>query len=149
MPYRLSFRIGVVALALSLAPVFPVHAGPGLAVTADGQTADDATACEVQAVPHCGDAAAQYHLGMMFKNGISVPRDPVAALGWFLCAARSDGQIGIDAARWAEQLSSSKRWTVRDIGHYHVLCATPVSAKARSNCAAQVAACRNFVMARV
>ncbi len=107
MPYRLSFRIGVVALALSLAPVFPVHAGPGLAVTADGQTADNATACEVQAVPHCGDAAAQYHLGMMFKNGISVQKDPVAALGWFLCAARSDGQIGIDAAKWAEQLSSS------------------------------------------
>lgn len=107
MPYRLSFGIGVVALALSLAPGFPVRAGPGLAVTADEQTADNATACEVQAVPHCGDAAAQYHLGIMFKNGIGVPKDPVAALGWFFCAARSDGQIGIDAARWAEQLSSS------------------------------------------
>ena len=107
MPYRLSFGIGVVNLALSMAPGFPARAGPGLAVTADEQTVYNATACEVQAVPHCGDAAAQYHLGMMFKNGISVSKDPVAALGWFLCAARSDGQIGIDAARRAEQLSSS------------------------------------------
>ena len=107
MPYRLSFGIGVVALALSLAPVFPVRAGPGLAVTADGQAPYNAAICEVQAVPHCGDAAAHFHLGLMFKNGIGVPEDSVAALGWFLCAARSNGQIGIDAARWTEHLSSS------------------------------------------
>jgi hypothetical protein len=107
MPYRLSFGIGVVALALSLAPASPVRAVPGSAVTADGQATYYAAACEVQAVPHCGDTAAHYHLGLLFKNGIGVPKDPVVALGWFLCAARSNGQIGIDAARWAEHLSSS------------------------------------------
>ena len=43
----------------------------------------------------------------MFKNGHGVTRDPVAALGWFICAALSDSEVGKDAARWVEQLSSS------------------------------------------
>ena len=107
MPYRLSIGIGIVALALSMAPASPIRADSGSPVTANEKGPHDAAACEIQAVPHCGDMAAQYHLGLMFKNGLGVPKDSVAALGWFLCAARSDGQIGIDAARWAEQLSSS------------------------------------------
>jgi len=107
MPKRLSFGIGIVALALSLAPASPVRAVSGSAVTADGQATNAVAACAVQAVPHCGDTAAQYHLGLLFENGIGVPKDPVAALGWFLCAARSNGQMGSDAAKWAEHLSSS------------------------------------------
>lgn len=107
MSYRLSLGLGFVALALTLAPASSVRAVSGSAVSADGQATYAAAACAVQAVPHCGDTAAQYHLGLLFKNGIGVPKDPVVALGWFLCAARSNGQMGIDAARWAEHLSSS------------------------------------------
>jgi TPR repeat protein len=62
---------------------------------------------EKHALARSGDPAAQYHLGLMFKDGRGVQRDPVTALGWFICAAGSDGQVGADAARSAEQLSST------------------------------------------
>ncbi len=107
MPNRLLLGIGGIALALSLAAAPPIRAGQGTATTASENGTSDLAACVVQAVPHCDDAAAQLDLGLMFKDGLGVPKDSLAALGWFLCAARSDGQIGIDAARWTEQLSSS------------------------------------------
>lgn len=107
MPNRLSLGIGGIALALSLAAASPIRAGQDSAVTALENGPPNLAACAVQAAPHCGDMAAQYRLGLMLKDGLGVPKDSLAALGWFLCAARSDGQIGIDATRWAEQLSSS------------------------------------------
>ncbi len=84
-----------------------MRAAQDAAVATDELAADKPAACAVQAAPHCDDAAAQYGLGLMFKDGQGVPGDPLAAHGWFLCAARSDGQIGRDAAQWAERLSSS------------------------------------------
>jgi hypothetical protein len=62
---------------------------------------------EKHALARSGDPAAQYHLGLMFKDGRGVRKDPVAALGWLICAAGSDGQVGTDAARSVEQLSSA------------------------------------------
>ncbi len=62
---------------------------------------------EKHALAQSGDPAAQYHLGLMFKDGRGVRKDRVTALGWFICAAGSDGQVGTDAARSAEQLSSA------------------------------------------
>lgn len=90
-----------------MAAASPIRAAQGSAVTAHEISANNLAACEVQAVPHCDDAAAQYELGLMFKDGLGVPSDPLAALGWFLCAARSDGPIGRDAAEWVERLSPS------------------------------------------
>lgn len=107
MPNRLLLGIGGIALALSMAAASPIRAGQGSAVAASENGAYNLAACEVQTAPHCDDAAAQYALGLAFKDGLGVPSDPVAALGWFLCAARSDDQIGRDAAKWVEQLSSS------------------------------------------
>ncbi len=106
MPNRLSFGIGGIALALSVA-ASPIHAGQDPVITASEDGAYNLAACEVRAAPHCDDAAAQYDIGMMYKDGLCVPSDPVSALGWFLCAARSDGKIGRDATIWAERLSSS------------------------------------------
>ncbi len=107
MSNHLLLGIGGIALALSVAAASSIRADQGPAVTAHENGAYNLATCEFQAVPHCDDAAAQYYLGLLFKDGLGVPSDPVAALGWFLCAARSDGQIGRDAAKWVEQLSSS------------------------------------------
>ncbi len=107
MTYRMSLGFGIVLFALFMANVSPIRADAGLAATADEQVAYNRSTCVVQSVPHCLDAAAQYHIGLVFKGGIGVEKDPVAALGWFRCAARSDGRIGIDAARWAKKLSSA------------------------------------------
>lgn len=107
MPNRYLLGMGGIALALSMTAASPMRAAQNAAVAPDELAADKPAACAVQAAPHCDDAAAQYGLGLMFKDGQGVPSDPLAAHGWFLCAARSDGQIGRDAAQWAERLSSS------------------------------------------
>jgi TPR repeat protein len=41
-----------------------------------------------------GNAEAQYHLGMMFNNGIGTPQDPKQAFEWFEKAARAGDPLG-------------------------------------------------------
>jgi uncharacterized protein len=41
-----------------------------------------------------GNAEAQYHLGMMFNNGIGTSQDPKQAFEWFEKAARSGDPLG-------------------------------------------------------
>ena len=93
--------------ALLVAASLPVRAHNRSAVSAYENGAYQAALGEFRTLAQSGDPAAQYHLGLMFKDGRGVRKDPVTALGWFICAAGSDGQIGRDATRWVEQLSSS------------------------------------------
>ncbi len=104
---RLSLRIGIAVFALFAAAPSPVRADYRSAVSAYENGAYEAALGEFRTLAQSGDPAAQYHLGLMFKDGRGVRRDPVTALGWFMCAADSDGQVGTDAARSAEQLSSA------------------------------------------
>jgi uncharacterized protein len=41
-----------------------------------------------------GDAEAQYHVGMMYNNGIGTPQDPSQAFGWFEKSATSKDALG-------------------------------------------------------
>ena len=93
--------------ALLVAASSPLRADYRSAVSAYENGAYEAALGEFRTLARGGDPAAQYHLGLMFEDGRGVRKDPVAALGWFLCAAGSDGQVGTDAARSAEQLSSA------------------------------------------
>ncbi len=104
---RLSLRIGIAVFALFAAAPSPVRADYRSAVSAYENGAYEAALGEFRTLAQSGDPAAQYHLALMFKDGRGVRRDPVTALGWFMCAAGSDGQVGTDAARSAEQLSSA------------------------------------------
>ncbi len=104
---RLSLRIGIAVFALLMAAPSPVRADYRSAVSAYENGAYEAALGEFRTLAQSGDPAAQYHLGLMFKDGRGVGKDPVTALGWFICAAGSDGQVGTDAARSAEQLSSA------------------------------------------
>jgi hypothetical protein len=104
---RLSLRIGIAAFAVLVAASSPVRADYRSAVSAYENGAYEAALDEFRTLARSGDPAARYHLGLLFKDGRGVPKDPVTALGWFICAAGSDGQVGADAARSAEQLSSA------------------------------------------
>ena len=107
MSNRLSFVIGIAALALSMAAALPTRADYRAAVSAYDKGAYDVALREFQPLAQGGNAAAQYYLGLMFKDGLGVQKDPITALGWFICAAGSGGQAGADAATWVEQLSPS------------------------------------------
>ncbi len=122
MQGRRSLRIGIAVFALLVAASPPLRADYRSAVSAYENGAYEAALGEFRTLAQSGDPAAQYHLGLMFKDGRGVRKDPVAALGWFLCAAGSgaagsdgansdgagpDGQVGTDAARSVEQLSSA------------------------------------------
>ncbi len=107
MSNRLSFVIAIAALALSMATALPTRADYRAAVSAYDKGAYDVAHREIQALAQGGDTGAQYYLGLMFKDGLGVQEDPIAALGWFICAAGSGGQVATDAATWVEQLSSS------------------------------------------
>ena len=93
--------------ALFMAASSPVRADYRSAVSAYENGAYEAALGEFRTLAQSGDPAAQYHLGLMFKDGRGVQKDPVTALGWFICAAGSDGQVGTDAASSAAQLSSA------------------------------------------
>jgi hypothetical protein len=113
MPNRASLWIGFAMLALFLAAMAPspVRADYRSAVSAFEKENYELAHRQFQALARGGDAAAQYHLGLMFKDGLGVRKDLVAALGWFFCAAEPDGQVDKDmagkAAKWVEQLSYS------------------------------------------
>ncbi len=104
---RLSLRIGIAVFAVLVAASSPVRADYRSAVSAYENGAYEAALDEFRTLAQSGDPAAQNHLGLMFKDGRGAKKDPVTALGWFICAAGSDGQVGADAARSAEQLSSA------------------------------------------
>ena len=123
MSNRLSFVIAIVVLALLVAAPAPGRADYRSAVSAYEKGDYEVARREFQALALGGDTAAQNHLGLMFKDGLGVQRNPVVALGWFFCAARSGRQVdgdavgdaaairardaANDAARWIARLSSS------------------------------------------
>ncbi len=115
---RLSLRIGIAAFALIVAASSPVRADYLSAISAYEIGAYEVAFGEFRPLAQSGDPAAQYHLGLMFRDGRGVQKDPVTALGWFICAAGLGGQAGAevagtdsqlrtDAAKSAEQLSSA------------------------------------------
>jgi len=115
---RLSLRIGIAAFALIVATSSPVRADYLSAISAYEIGAYEVAFGEFRPLAQSGDPAAQYHLGLMFRDGRGVQKDPVTALGWFICAAGLGGQAGAevagtdsqlrtDAAKSAEQLSSA------------------------------------------
>jgi uncharacterized protein len=57
--------------------------------------ADDAeTFTAMRAFANTGDAEAQYHVGMMYNNGIGTAQDPKQAFGWFEKSAASHDPLG-------------------------------------------------------
>ena len=46
------------------------------------------------ALANKGDAEAQYHVGMMYNNGIGTPQDPRQAFAWFQKSAASNDPLG-------------------------------------------------------
>ena len=55
---------------------------------------DAATFNAMLALANKGDAEAQYHVGMMYNNGIGTQQDPKQAFGWFEKSASSDDPLG-------------------------------------------------------
>ncbi len=57
--------------------------------------ADDAVTFDRMLVlASTGDAEAQYHVGMMYNNGIGTSQDPRQAFAWFQKSAASDDPLG-------------------------------------------------------
>jgi uncharacterized protein len=57
--------------------------------------ADDTTTFDgMLALANKGDAEAQYHVGMMYNNGIGTAQDPKQAFGWFEKSAASNDPLG-------------------------------------------------------
>ncbi len=57
--------------------------------------ADDATTFNgMLALANKGDAEAQYHVGMMYNNGIGTQKDPKKAFGWFEKSTGSNDPLG-------------------------------------------------------
>lgn len=48
----------------------------------------------ILALANKGDAEAQYHVGMMYNNGIGTPQDPMKAFDWFQKSAGSNNPLG-------------------------------------------------------
>jgi uncharacterized protein len=55
---------------------------------------DAATFNGMLALANKGDAEAQYHVGMMYNNGIGTPQDPKQAFGWFEKSAAANDPLG-------------------------------------------------------
>jgi uncharacterized protein len=55
---------------------------------------DTATFNGMMALANKGDAEAQYHVGMMYNNGIGTPQDPNKAFGWFEKSAAAGDPLG-------------------------------------------------------
>ncbi len=55
---------------------------------------DAATFNGMLALANKGDAEAQYHVGMMYNNGIGTAQDPRQAFGWFEKSAASNDALG-------------------------------------------------------
>lgn len=55
---------------------------------------DAATFNAMLALANKGDAEAQYHVGMMYNNGIGTQQDPQQAFGWFQKSASSNDPLG-------------------------------------------------------
>ncbi len=77
---RRSLRIGIAVFALLVAAWSPVRADYRSAVSAYENGAYEAALGEFRPLAQSGDPAAQYHLGLMFKDGRGVQKDPVTAL---------------------------------------------------------------------
>ena len=60
----------------------------GFEAIQDGRPA--AGAPNIVAAAKAGFAAAQYHAGVLFRDGAGVPQNNLSALGWFLQAAEQD-----------------------------------------------------------
>jgi uncharacterized protein len=74
----------VIALAFTCLLIF--------SMPANANEADTFNAMVVLA--NKGDAEAQYHVGMMYNNGIGTQRDPRQAFEWFQKAAASNDPLG-------------------------------------------------------
>ena len=55
---------------------------------------DTATFNAMVALANKGDAEAQYHVGMMYNNGIGTQRDLKQAFEWFQKSAASNDPLG-------------------------------------------------------
>jgi uncharacterized protein len=55
---------------------------------------DTATFNAMLALANKGDAEAQYHVGMMYNNGIGTAQDPKQAFGWFEKSTASHDPLG-------------------------------------------------------
>jgi uncharacterized protein len=55
---------------------------------------DTATLNGLLALANKGDAEAQYHVGMMYNNGIGTPQDPQQAFQWFQKSAAGNDPLG-------------------------------------------------------
>src|SRR5436190_21100537 len=55
---------------------------------------DAATFNAMVALANKGDAEAQYHVGMMYNNGIGTQQDSRQAFAWFQKSAASDDPLG-------------------------------------------------------
>jgi uncharacterized protein len=55
---------------------------------------DAATFSGMLALANRGDAEAQYHVGMMYNNGIGTQQDPMQAFGWFEKSAAGHDPLG-------------------------------------------------------
>jgi uncharacterized protein len=55
---------------------------------------DTATFDGMMTLANKGDAEAQYHVGMMYNNGIGTAKDPKQAFGWFEKSAAGNDPLG-------------------------------------------------------
>jgi TPR repeat protein len=81
-------KAGCVALVLSLSLAAPVAAGPFEDGVAAYDRGDYATALQLfRPLAEQGHAAAQFSLGLMYRNGQGVPQDYAEAVTWYRKAA--------------------------------------------------------------
>ena len=99
----------LLSAALAFAAAGPANAERDAAIKAYEMGRFDEALVDFRARAAEGDEWAQYHRGMMYKDGLGVAADRVYALAWFMCVSLGGGELSEPAARWQAQLESSLR----------------------------------------
>lgn|GEM_PF-3554023 len=88
----------------------------------EGNISDQEGAPLLEKAAEYGDTRAALALGMNYENAVGVPHDPVAALSWYLAAAKSRNKKTAESAR---RLSAAlmKTLTAAQIAAARALCA--------------------------
>ena len=80
-------------LLLSLIPVELVQAGLAEGYEAFSEGSYERAREELMPAAMAGDATAAYHIGLLYWEGMGVPRNPAAAVSWLAPAAERGHSI--------------------------------------------------------
>ena len=74
---------------------------------------DTATFNGMLALANKGDAEAQYHVGMMYNNGIGTTQDAKQAFGWFEKSAAGNDPLGALTMKAKNGITEAEHYLAR------------------------------------